>query len=387
MLPSMRGQPLLIPPGRTLGILGGGQLGRMLALEARRLGYRIAVFSPVQDAPAGQIADIEVIAPYTNEEALRTFARRVDVVTLEFENVPVRAVEVVAEHTIVRPSVEALRVAQDRVLEKSFFREIGLACVPFAPITSEEELRRALTAMGGSGVLKTRRSGYDGKGQCRIEDAHALGDARALIAQGECILEGFAPFTRELSVVAARAVDGSIADHGVMENIHRDHILDITIAPARVPDEVKARAIAMTHTLIERLEYVGVLCLELFLLADGTLLANEFAPRPHNSGHVTLDACATDQFSQQMRAVCGLPLGPTAQYRPAVMVNLLGHMWPAGKEPDWGRALRTPGAKLHLYGKQEIKRGRKMGHLTALGETIDEALERAQQARNALFGW
>ncbi len=373
-----------ILPGSTIGVLGSGQLGRMLAIAARRMGYRVHTLSPDRDSPTGQIADREVVAAYDDLDAVREFAAGVDVVTFEFENVSSQAAEAAESLVPVRPSGSVLRTTQNRLREKRFLSEGGFPCPRFAEVRSEEELARAAAEVGLPGVLKTAGFGYDGKGQ-RI--VRSLGELKAAWAElGACpaILEQFVEFECELSVVAARGTDGSFAHYGAVWNTHRNHILDVTVSPAPLPEPVRREAAELARAILEALDVVGVLCVEMFLAPRGRLLVNELAPRPHNSGHFTFDACVTSQFEQQLRAVCGLPLGSTEQTRPAAMANLLGDLWSRG-EPDWESALRFPEVKLHLYGKAEARPGRKMGHLTALAETGAKARETVLSARDALI--
>jgi 5-(carboxyamino)imidazole ribonucleotide synthase len=372
-----------ILPGARLGVLGSGQLGRMFAIAARRMGYRVHVFSPDRDSPTGQIADLEVTAPYDDLDAVRDFARGVDAMTFEFENVPAATAAAAAEHTIVRPSGHVLHVTQQRAREKTFAAGLGLPVTPFALVDDESALEDALTRVGTPAVLKSARFGYDGKGQAKVDRPSEAHDAWAALGGQPCVLEQFVDFGLEVSVVAARGVDGAFADYGVVENRHARHILDVTIAPARVSDRVRRDAVDLARAVLEGLDVVGVLCVELFLTRDDRLLINELAPRPHNSGHYTFDACVTSQFEQQVRAMCGLPLGSTRQLTPAVMANLLGDLWEGG-EPNWAALCAYPDVKLHLYGKAEARPGRKMGHLTALAATTDAALRLALEARNAL---
>jgi 5-(carboxyamino)imidazole ribonucleotide synthase len=372
-----------ILPGATIGVLGGGQLGRMFAIAARRMGYRVHTLSPGDDTPTGQVADLEVNAAYDDLDAVRAFAGRVDVVTFEFENVPAATAAAAAERVPVRPAGEVLHVAQNRLREKTFLATAGFPVAPFAAVRSAAELAAALARIGCPAVLKTAGWGYDGKGQARIAAPADAAAAWAELATGEAVLEAFVDFEREISVVAARGLDGSLADYGVVANHHQRHILDTSVAPAGVPETVARQASEMARGVLERLSVVGVLCVELFLCRDGRLLINELAPRPHNSGHLTFDACVTSQFEQQLRAVCGLPLGSTELLRPAAMANLLGELWEEG-EPDWEAACRLPEVKLHLYGKSTPRRGRKMGHLTALAHDPLHALDRVVEARTAL---
>ncbi|MBS1859183.1 MAG: 5-(carboxyamino)imidazole ribonucleotide synthase [Acidobacteria bacterium] len=366
-------------PGATIGILGSGQLGRMFAISARRLGYRVHTLSPDTDTPAGQISDCEITAGYHDLDAVRDFARRVDVVTFEFENVPAATAAEVERFAPVRPAGNVLHVAQHRVREKTFLRDAGFPVAPFRVVRNHAELQQAVAAIGCPAVLKTAGFGYDGHGQAMIRHPEDADSAYRKIGSCEAVLEGFIDFACEVSVVAARGADGSFAHYGVVENRHRHHILDSTIAPAPHAPE----AVEIARAIMEKLEVAGVLAVEFFVRRDGGLIVNELAPRPHNSGHFTIDACVTSQFEQQLRAVCGLPLGSTEQVRPAAMVNLLGDLW-NGSAPDWAAACALPGVKLHLYGKSEPRPGRKMGHITALGPDPQTALDRALQARDAL---
>ncbi len=372
-----------ILPGSALGVLGSGQLGRMFAIAARRLGYRVHVLSPDTDTPTGQVADVEIKADYQDLEAVAEFAKGVRVVTFEFENVPAETTEVAGRFAPVRPGGNVLHTTQNRLREKTTLRNAGLPLTPFAPVRSPEELKSALKSLGCPAVLKTAAWGYDGKGQVVIEDVQNAASAWDQLQTEEAVLEAFIDFECELSVVAARGQDGSFVHYGPMENRHANHILDVSICPANLPEKVNREAEEITRTVFEQLNVVGVLCVEFFLTRDHQLLINELAPRPHNSGHLTVDAHVTCQFEQQVRAVCGLPLGSPAQLRPAVMANLLGDLWQAG-EPNWPAAFAHPHVKLHLYGKQTARPGRKMGHLTALADHTDKALEQALSARSAL---
>lgn len=374
-------EPIL--PGATLGVLGGGQLGRMFTLAARRMGYRVSVLAPEDDTPAGQIAFREVRAPYDDLEAVRRFAAEVDVVTFEFENVPAATAAAAGELAPLRPAGSLLHVTQHRLREKQALAAIGVPTVAFAGVATEGELETAVRRVGLPAILKTAAWGYDGKGQVRIE---AGGDARGAwerLDSSPAVLEALAPFERELSVVGARGLDGSMAVYAPVENRHRNHVLDVSLFPAELSRSVAEQACEITRKLLQAWDVVGVLCVELFLLPDGELLVNEVAPRPHNSGHLTIDATACSQFEQQVRAICGLPLGSTAAHSPAAMANLLGEIWANG-EPDWAAALAIPGVALHLYGKPEPRPGRKMGHLTALGDDLAEAERRVLAARDAL---
>ena len=373
----------VVLPGATIGVLGSGQLGRMMAIAARRMGYRIHTFSPGEDTPTGQVADLEITADYEDLEAIRAFAKGVHVITFEFENVSTEAAAAAAEIVPVRPSGASLHITQQRAREKAFLADHGILTTPCAVVRTLDELAVALGGIGVPAVLKTAAFGYDGKGQHRIQSIEDAERVWSLIGHQEAVVERFVDFSHELSVVAARGLDGAFAHFGAIENTHDNHILDLSIAPARVPAPVAAEAVRITRAIMRQLEYVGVLCVEFFFTRDGQLLVNEIAPRPHNSAHLTFDACLTSQFEQQVRAVCGLPLGSTAQLRPAAMVNLLGDLWMEG-EPDWSSALAIPDVKLHLYGKPDPRVGRKMGHITALADTADEAIEKATAARELL---
>ena len=371
-------------PGATIGVLGSGQLGRMFAMAARRMGYLVHTFSPETDTPTGQVADVEVTASYNDLDAVRDFASRVEVVTIEFENVPAATVEAIAGIVPVRPGGAALYTTQHRLREKSFLERAGIPVTPFRRIRTLAELNDALKIIGCPAVLKTAGFGYDGKGQRLIRTLADGADAHQSLDGQEAILEAFVDFEREVSIVCARGADGEIRHYGVVENLHERHILDCTISPARVSAEVAREAIEIATSLLEQLELIGILCVEFFLSRDGKLFVNELAPRPHNSGHFTIDACTTSQFEQQVRAVCNLPLGATEQLRPAAMANLLGDLWQQQGAPDWRAACAFPNVKLHLYGKHEARPGRKMGHLTALAATTDEALRLVRAARAAL---
>jgi 5-(carboxyamino)imidazole ribonucleotide synthase len=374
-------EPIL--PGAAIGVLGSGQLGRMFAIAARRMGYRVHTLSPDYDSPTGQISDLEVMASYDDLDAVSEFARRVSVVTFEFENVPTATAEAAACCAPVRPAGSILHTTQQRIREKAFLRSAGLPTTPYREVHSLAELERAVSELGCPAVLKTAEFGYDGKGQFRIDSAERVTEAWNAIGRKEAVLEAFIDFDREISVVAARGNDGQFVHYGAIENQHRRHILDVSIAPARVPDAVAREAVEMAHCVLDKLGVVGVLCVEFFVTRDHKLLINELAPRPHNSGHLTVDACVTSQFEQQLRAVCGLPLGSTAMHRPAAMANLLGDLWAKG-EPNWPAACAFPQVKLHLYGKLEPRPGRKMGHLTALNSDPEEAYRTVLSARQSL---
>lgn len=373
----------VVLPGGTIGVMGGGQLGRMFAIAARRMGYRVHTFSPDEDTPTGQLADREVVAAYEDEEAVREFARGVDVVTFEFENIPSRTVEWCAAHGEVRPSGHVLHICQHRLREKEFLVGAGLPLPRFASVRSEDELRAAVADIGTPCVLKGAAFGYDGKGQQKLTAETDLAAAWQASGGAPAVLEAWVPFEKEISVLVARGADGTVATYPVCENQHAQHILDLTIVPADIPPQCARDATELAHTTAQALDLVGLLAVEMFLLPSGEILINELAPRPHNSGHFSFDACVTSQFEQQLRAVCGLPLGSTELLRPAAMANLLGDLWTDG-EPDWRSACAFPDVKLHLYGKSEPRPGRKMGHLVAFGTSTAAAVERVRGARAAL---
>lgn len=351
----------MLQPGSVIGILGGGQLGRMLAQAASRLGFDVHIFTPEKDAPASRVATHATVAAYDDLEAVKQFASACDVVTYEFENVPVATAEAAASVSTLRPGTRALEVAQDRLVEKKFINNETAQTVPFAPVSTADELLSGVETIGTPSILKTRRLGYDGKGQVRINSADDADDAFIQIKGAPAILEGFARFTRELSVIAARSVNGEVKVFPLAENQHEGGILRHSFAPAPVDDITEAEALKIATALLEALDYVGVLAVELFQLEDGSLLVNEIAPRVHNSGHWTQDGCHCDQFEQHIRAVAGWPLGDPSAHSQIEMINLIGD-----DAKDWQRWLKEPGAVLHLYGKREIRDGRKMGHVNVV---------------------
>lgn len=372
--------PLL--PGATLGVLGGGQLGRMFTLAAKVMGYKVVVLDPDPSSPAGQLADVHLKADYRDAVALLRMGGLCQAITTEFENVPAESLEMLAKHCRVAPAAAVLAVAQDRLAEKSRARAFGCDTAPFANIETTADLAEAWTRIGAPALLKTRRLGYDGKGQVRVDSLEALAAAFDGLGGVPCLLEGFLPLEREVSVVLARNDQDQVAFFPLAENRHRAGILDYSIVPARVSATVADRALDMAARIARGLDYVGVMAVEFFVLADGRIVFNEMAPRPHNSGHYTLDACATDQFQQQVRALCGLPLGDPRLLTPVVMVNLLGDVW--RPEPPWEALLGHAGLQLHLYGKAEARPGRKMGHYNCLGDSLESALALALETRASL---
>jgi 5-(carboxyamino)imidazole ribonucleotide synthase len=373
----------LILPGQTIGILGGGQLGRMFTIAARRMGYRVHTLEPAQDSPTGQLADREFNAQYDDVAAAREFAHGVDVVTFEFENVPAPTLAAIAELRPVHPSPTVLDTCRHRLHEKNFLSGHGFACAPYRAVNNATELATAVAELGTPCILKSADFGYDGKGQVRIESGTDLQAAWNSMGRPLGVLEGFVNFQKELSVIVARTAAGESRCYAPFENVHSHHILDITTSPADVSPKTLKEAIDLATAVADQLQLVGVLAVEMFLQNDGKLLVNELAPRPHNSGHLTFDAAITSQFEQQLRAVCGLPLGDPTLLRPAAMANLLGDLW-FPNTPNWIAALEDPSVKLHLYGKHAAKPGRKMGHLTAMADTTAAARAIVEKAREAL---
>lgn len=372
-----------LDPGSTIGIIGGGQLGRMIAIAARQMGYRIAVLDPDADSPCAQIADHIVQAAYNDRDAARKLARISDVLTYEFENVDPDAAEAAGEITRLWPSGSVLRTAQNRVLEKGSLNRAGLPTADYRAIETLDDYLAGLKSLGGPWVLKTATSGYDGKGQVVIREADDGAAFRELEGRSPAmILERFVPFKLELSVICARDALGNTVTFPPSENIHENGILDISIVPARIEPHIAERAADIAKAVAEELDVRGLISVEMFLTQDDDILINELAPRPHNSGHYTIEGCLTSQFEQLVRVLCGLPMGSVEMPQPTVMVNLLGDVWEAADgDPDWAAALAVPGTSLHLYGKAEARPGRKMGHITAVADTVEKALHRAKLAR------
>lgn len=367
-----------IKPGGTIGLLGGGQLGRMITLAGRAMGYRFVVLDPTEDSPCGQVSDQQIVASYDDQQAARQLARLSDVITYEFENVDAGVAAILEKEAFVPQGSKLLSITQHRIREKTAIQVCGLPVAPFRVVASAEEVRAAAVEFGLPAVMKTATGGYDGKGQWVLRSLEEIEEAFACLAQAktELIVEKFVPFTKELSVIVARNLSGEVAAFPIAENIHLDNILHQSIVPARIEIEIQQRAERLAITLAEKLEMVGLLAVEMFLTEEGELYINEMAPRPHNSGHYTMDACLTSQFEQHVRAISNLPLGSTKLLSPVVMVNILGeHVEPLLKKID-----QLPKkAKLHLYGKQEAKEKRKMGHINLVSESVEEALQQADK--------
>lgn len=372
-----------ILPGSTLGMLGGGQLGRMFTIAARTMGYEVVVLDPDKGSPAGKLASRHLCADYSDQTALDEIATSCDAITTEFENVPASTLEALAKSCPVRPGAQAVTITQDRIHEKNFLRDNGFPTAPFAVIHSLDDLKSAIDEIGTPAILKVSRFGYDGKGQFSIK-AQSDADKGWENLKGEaCVLEQRMPLDIEVSVVMARGLEGEVTTYPVAENIHEEGILDVSVVPARIDKELETKVTDMAKQIATVLDYVGVMAVE-FFISNGELLVNEIAPRPHNSGHYTLDACVTDQFEQQVRAVCGLPLGDTRLLSPVVMINMLGDIWHGGNAPKWQKLLDHPNVKLHLYGKHVARPGRKMGHFNVLASNIDDALNLANELKDQL---
>jgi 5-(carboxyamino)imidazole ribonucleotide synthase len=378
-----------IAPGATLGVMGGGQLGRMFVHAAQQMGYFTAVLDADPTSPAGLVAQYHIEADYLDEQGLAQLMQRCAAITTEFENVPAQALVTLGAHRPVAPGAEAVAVCQDRAAEKTHFERSGVPCAPWARIETAEQLAAVADALL-PGILKTTRLGYDGKGQVRVPDRTALASAWAALNSVPCVLEKLLPLQHELSIVVARSAAGEVVNFPVQQNLHRDGILAVTVVPA-APDvsaELQARAVHAARQIAEAIEYVGVLCVEFFVLQGGALVANEMAPRPHNSGHHSIDSCDVSQFDLQVRAMTGAPLVAPRQHSPCVMLNLLGDLWFRDGEreqtPDWAGVLALPGVHLHLYGKANARPGRKMGHLTVTAASATSAREVALQAAAVL---
>lgn len=375
--------PVIHPPA-MLGMLGGGQLGRFFVIAAHEMGYKVTVLDPDKNSPAGMIADVHLCAAYDDATSLKTMAETCQAISTEFENVPAETLALLAQSTVVHPSADAVAIAQHRIKEKTFFKEAGLPVGPFVPVLAESDLPEDGEMYPA--VLKVARFGYDGKGQARVANQEEAKAAFQAFKQEVCVLEKMLPLDLEVSVVLARDVQGNIAAFPTAENSHLNGILDISIAPARCTEVIKANAQELAKKLATQLNYVGVLGVEFFVVGN-QLLVNEIAPRPHNSGHYTIDACVTNQFEQQVRVITGQALGSPRLHSKAVMVNILGDSWlHSGQqiEPAWDKAFAHGDLKMHLYGKQEPRKGRKMGHFTVIGEDAQAVLNSARVARSEL---
>ncbi|WP_297324413.1 5-(carboxyamino)imidazole ribonucleotide synthase [Nitrosomonas sp.] len=374
-----------IMPGAMLGVLGGGQLGRMFVMAAQQMGYRVTVLDPASDSPAGRVADDFICADYADQAALEKLSSQCAAITTEFENIPAKSLRTLAKSCVVSPDAYSVSIAQNRIAEKQFLGINGFAVAPFAVIQQQDDIATQDVADLLPGILKVSQFGYDGKGQKAVADEAALLAAYAQLNHPVCVLEKFMPLRNEISVVVARGTDGELKTFPVSENQHVNGILDISIVPARISQQLAQQAQNIACQIVKNLSYQGVLCVEFFVLQDDELLINEIAPRPHNSGHYSINACITSQFEQQVRTLCGMPLGETTQHSAAVMVNLLGDLWQSG-EPDWSLVLQHTSTKLHLYGKTAARPGRKMGHFTVLNTDIDidTALQEAIHIKNTL---
>jgi 5-(carboxyamino)imidazole ribonucleotide synthase len=374
-----------ILPGATLGMLGGGQLGRMFTVAAQTMGYKVVVLDPDTNSPAGIIADKHICAAYDDENALSEMADLCAAVTTEFENIPATTLAFLEQKTTVRPSSKALAQTQNRNVEKQFIASLGIATAPFLPIYTRDDIAQADGTIGFPAILKVATFGYDGKGQVpcdSLDDVYAAFDS---LGEKECVLEQRIKLDREVSVVLARSETGSVTNFPVAENVHINGILHSTSVPASVSSEQSEKAIQMANKIAQGLGYIGTMAVEFFVSTDGDIIANEIAPRPHNSGHYTLDACRTSQFEQQVRMLCGLPSGDCDLVSPVVMINILGDVW-GNTQPNWDSLLAEPNVKLHLYGKQEARVGRKMGHFNVLAADTASAMEQADRLFDALQG-
>lgn len=381
----------MILPGATIGIVGSGQLGRMAALVAKRMGYRVCVYSPTADSPTGQVVDKEFVGAYDDWEQLAQFRAECDVITYEFENIPVETFHFLEENVPVHPTPDAIYATQNRLRERELLSELEIPVATYAPLTSAEELKDLLqsdqsASLQFPAVLKTASFGYDGKGQVKVQSRAELETAWDSLAQQPCLLEERISFVSEFSVIVARGGDRELRTYGPIENEHVNHILDRSFFPAHVSEASGEKAVQYAQAIAEKLGVIGVIAVEFFLLKDGGVLVNEIAPRPHNSGHLTIEGFATSQFEQQIRAICGMPLGSAALVQPVVMVNLLGDVWEGNPYLDISSVVQEQSAFLHLYGKPEPRIGRKMGHVTVLGANVLEAAEKAAGVRRGLRG-
>ncbi len=373
----------MILPGKTLGMLGGGQLGRMFVMAAHAMGYHVIVLDPDPDSPAGRIADEHIHASYSDQWAIEQLAKNCDAITTEFENIPSETLKKLEQSVPVRPSSAAVEIAQNRIAEKTFLADNGFETAKFFPIYEQDDLDFALNQIASTAILKVASFGYDGKGQAIINNLDEAIAAFEAMGSVPCVLEEKVSLASEVSVVLSRGIDGAITCYPVGENHHVNGILEYTAVPSSLAKRILDRAINEASAFSEKLNYCGIMAVEFFYTSDDRLLINEVAPRPHNSGHYTIDACKTSQFEQQVRMMCGLPAGSTELLSPVVMFNILGDIWQNG-EPDWTQLLSNPNVKLHLYGKREARAGRKMGHFTCLGQSVSELLEETRRLANAL---
>jgi 5-(carboxyamino)imidazole ribonucleotide synthase len=373
----------MILPGATLGMLGGGQLGRMFTVAARTMGYSVIVLDPDTESPAGRIADEHIQSDFHDEKALKRLSEKCTAITTEFENVPADTLELLAQSCLVRPSADAVKITQDRINEKTFFQKNRFPTNRFVVIADKSDLSSMFDFVGAPAILKRSRLGYDGKGQWKVNSLREAVTAFETMGSVPCVLEEMLSFEKEMSVVLARGIDGKISAYPPAENIHVNGILDATIVPAKVSRRVSDEALKIASDIAIKMNYHGVMAVEFFVMPDRRLLINEIAPRPHNSGHFTLDACVTNQFEQQVRTLCGLPLGAPELLSPVVMMNLLGDLW-SHHEPNWADLLKHANVKLHLYGKNRARPGRKMGHFNVLDEDIEKALRLGKKIKTAL---
>lgn len=376
----------MILPEATLGVLGGGQLGRMFTVAARTMGYRVIVLDPDPHSPAAELANEHICADFTDHIALEKMGRACAAITTEFENVSADSMEFLSQFCLVRPSAKAVAIAQNRIREKTFLRDSGFETAPFIEINSSAEIEAALKRIGTPALLKISQFGYDGKGQATIQNLTEAVAAFEQMGSKPCVLEKRLNLKTEISVVVARDINGNTVAYPAAENIHVNGILDISIVPAQVSEVIAQQATLAAQEVANKLNYCGVMAVEFFIIENDRLLINEIAPRPHNSGHYTMDACLTSQFDQQVRAMCGLPLGDARLLAPVAMVNILGDIWHGETPPPWDAVLKEPSAKLHLYGKHEARAGRKMGHFTCIGESVQEASSRARALQQKLQG-
>ena len=375
-------QSMSILPGSSIGMLGGGQLGRMFTMSARSMGYEVVILDPDENSPAGKLANRHLCADYTDEAVLAELASSCAVVTTEFENIPAGSLDFLEERAVVRPSSSAVSIAQDRILEKTFLKDNSIATAEFCVIHNQLDLQQACDQIQFPAILKVARFGYDGKGQVIVESIDDAQTAWNSLDNESCVLEQKVSLDKEVSIVLAREVSGKVTAYSAAENVHVNGILDMSIVPARIEAELIEQVNQIATRIAERLNYIGVMAVE-FFISDGNVMVNEIAPRPHNSGHFTLDGCLTNQFEQQVRMVCGLPAGDTRLLAPTVMVNILGNAWKNDQPPPWEALLNHTNVKLNLYGKKQVRPTRKMGHFNVVSDSVEHALEIAKQVRDS----